>query len=233
MPVAPLLEFTSLFDIADGTIRTALSRMTTTGELESHHGVYRLSGRLLDRQSQQDEGRANPPDEWNGDWWTAVVLSERRSVSDRRRFRASAQRARLGELRPDTWLRPANIDIPTDLGDVVLTRGELFTTTSEELIGRLWDLETLDRQARSLLTRVEQANNLLRTNRPTDQNLTVAFTALATCLRYLRTEPQLPAELAIGTAGLDLRARYGETEQRFQKQLAAFFKRRGISTAAL
>lgn len=232
MSVGPLLEFTSLFDIPDGTIRTALSRMAAAGELESAEGVYRLGGRMLDRQSQQDEGRAVPPDAWDGDWWVAVVLSERRSMADRRSFRSRAQGARLGELRPDTWLRPANIDIPTDLGDVALTRGNLIAGSSEELVGRLWDLETLDRQARHLLTRVDQADELLRAEKPVDQDLAAAFTILATSLRYLRTEPQLPAELAIGTAGNDLRAHHRETELRFQQQLAAFFRRRGISTAA-
>ena len=232
MPVAPLLEFTGLFGISDGTVRTALSRMSAAGEVESNDGVYRLGARLLDRQSQQDTGRTNPPANWDGDWWIAVVLSERRSVADRRFFRSSAQGARLGELRPDTWLRPANIDIPTDLPDVALTRGQLVTGDPEELVEKLWDLEALDMNARALLVRVTQTGEILESDEPTDPELAEAFTVLATCLRYLRTEPQLPAEFAVGSASNDLRTRYGEVEQRFQDELAAFFQRRDVSRAA-
>ena len=216
MPVAPLLEFTALFGISDGTVRTALSRMSARGELESNDGVYRLNGRLLDRQLQQDAGRADPPSNWDGQWWTAVVLSDRRTLAERRIFRSRAQGARLGELRPDTWLRPANIDVPLDLPDVAMTRGELVTGCAEELVRKLWDLESLDQRARGLLGRVDQTNELLDTDEPSDSVLASAFTVLATCLRYLRTEPQLPRELAHGTASNDLRARYGDVEQIFQ-----------------
>jgi phenylacetic acid degradation operon negative regulatory protein len=233
MPVAPLLEFTALFGISDGTVRTALSRMSARGELESNDGVYRLSGRLLDRQSQQDAGRANPPANWDGQWWTAVVLSDRRTLAERRVFRSRAQGARLGELRPDTWLRPANIDVPLDLPDVALTRGELVTGCTEELVRKLWDVKSLDQQARELLGRLDHTNELLDIDEPSDSVLASAFTVLATCLRYLRIEPQLPPELAHGSASNDLRARYGHVEQMFQGQLARFFQRRGISRAAL
>jgi phenylacetic acid degradation operon negative regulatory protein len=233
MPVAPLLEFTALFGISDGAVRTALSRMSARGELDSNDGVYRLSGRLLDRQSQQDTGRANPPETWDGQWWTAVVLSDRRTLAERRIFRSRAQGARLGELRPDTWLRPANIAVPNDLPDVALTRGRLITGDDEELVRKLWDLDALDRQARELLDRVDQTHRLLDRDEPSDAAFASAFTVLATCLRYLRIEPQLPGELAHGTASNDLRARYGDVEQMFQDQLAGFFQRRGVSRAAL
>jgi phenylacetic acid degradation operon negative regulatory protein len=233
MPVGPLLQFTGLFGISDGTVRTALSRMSTRGELENHDGVYRLGGRLLDRQSQQDAGRANPPAGWGGQWWTAVVLSERRTMADRRTFRSRAQGARLGELRPDTWLRPANIDVPTDLPDVALTIGNLVTGSDEEIVRKLWDLDALDQQAHELLVRVARTDELLDTSEPSDSALASAFTVLATCLRYLRTEPQLPAELAVSTASNDLRTRYSDVEQKFQEHLAGFFQRREISRAAL
>jgi phenylacetic acid degradation operon negative regulatory protein len=233
MPVAPLLGFTALFGISDGTVRTALSRMSARGELESNDGVYRLSGRLLDRQSQQDAGRANPPANWDGQWWTAFVLSDSRTLAERRIFRSRAQGARLGELRPDTWLRPANLDVPIDLPDVALTRGRLVTGDDEELARKLWDLDALDQQARELLGRVDQTHKLLDLDEPSDSALTSAFTVLATCLRYLRIEPQLPVELADSTASNDLRARYGHVEHLFQEQLARFFQRRGVSRAAL
>jgi len=221
MPVGPLLDFTALFGIQDGTVRTALSRMTANGELESVDGIYRLSGRLLDRQSQQDTGRAQPPTEWDGQWWVAVVLSDRRTLADRRTFRSMVQGARFGEVRPDTWMRPANIDVPLDLPDIALTRGELATGNPEHLVRDLWDIAKLNRQAIELREHVSRAADLLESAEPSDE-----ATVLATCLRYLRTEPQLPAELATGSAANDLRTQYDETVRAFQSRLAVFFQRR-------
>lgn len=228
MPVAPLLEFTALFDIPNGTVRTALSRMAANGELEAADGVYRLSGRLLDRQSQQDTGAVHPPQAWDGQWWVAVVISGRRTLAERRTFRSQVQGARFGEIRPDTWMRPANIEVPLDLPDIALTRGQLLTGRPEDLVRDLWDLHILDQQAVEHHQRISRASNLLQVEKPQDEALASAFTMLAGCLRYLRTEPQLPPQLAIGTAANDLRTLYGETVQLFQSQLAAFFRRRGL-----
>jgi len=226
MPVGPLLDFTALFGIQDGTVRTALSRMTANGELENAGGVYRLSGRLLDRQSQQDTGRAQPPTEWDGQWWVAVVLSDRRTLADRRTFRSRVQGARFGEVRPDTWMRPANIEVPLDLPHVALTRGELAIGDPELLVRDLWDVSKLNEQAIDLHERVSRAAELIEPDEPSDEALASSFTVLATCLRYLRTEPQLPAELATGSAANNLRTRYDETVRAFQSRLAAFFQRR-------
>ena len=225
MPVGHLLDFTALFGIHSGTVRTALSRMAANGELENVDGVYRLSGRLLDRQFQQDTGRAQPPTEWDGQWWVAVVLSDRRTLADRRTFRSRVQGARFGEVRPDTWMRPANIDVPLDLPDVALTCGMLATGNPRLLVRDLWDLAELNRQAIELRKHVSRAASVLEPAEPSDQALASSFTVLATCLRYLRTEPQLPAELATGSAANDLRSHYDQTVRTFQSRLAAFFQR--------
>ena len=123
MPVGRILDFTSLFGLADGAVRTALSRMVAGGDLVNDDGAYRLAERLVARQAQQDSGRHHPPPDWDGSWWTVAVLPDRRTMADRRAFRTWAIGARLGELRPDLWLRPANIDIPLDAPDALVTRG--------------------------------------------------------------------------------------------------------------
>ena len=143
MPVGRILEFTSLFDLADGTVRTALSRMVAAGDLVNDDGTYRLVGRLVERQAQQDAGRSDPPITWDGTWWTVAVLKERRPMAERRSFRAWAIGARLGELRPDLWLRPANIGIPDDPPDALITRGSLVTGDEPRLVAHLWDRDDL------------------------------------------------------------------------------------------
>lgn len=228
MRVGRILEFTSLFDLADGAVRTALSRMATTGDVSNDGGVYQLSQRLLERQAEQDAGRIGPPAEWDRTWWTAAVLSERRTVAERRRFRAAAIAARLGELRPGIWMRPANIGPPLDLDDVVLTRGPLVAGDEQRLVAQLWDIAALNELGAGHLRELADAASALA--RGDDRSLAVAFTALAAAQRFLRVEPQLPSELALSDSSADtsaaLRASYDEVVGAFQQRLAEFFAAR-------
>jgi len=223
MPVGRILEFTTLFDLADGTVRTALSRMVAAGDLVNDDGVYRLAGRLVERQTQQDAGRHDPPSQWDGSWWTVAVVSDRRTMAERREFRTRATGSRLGELRPDLWLRPANIAIATDLPDVVITRGPLITGNARDLVARLWDLGELQHRSEIHRTALDSAATRLETG--VDRALADAFVALAGAQQFLRVEPQLPTELAPDLAGATLRSRYAEVVAEFQSQLAAFFRR--------
>ncbi len=231
MPVRRILEFTSLFDLADGAVRTALSRMVAAGELANHDGVYRLSGRLIERQAEQDAGRQTPPADWDGTWWTVAVLSERRPMAERRTFRSRAIGSRLGEVRPDLWLRPANIDVATDLPDALVTRGLLTNVDEQQLVAQLWDLDGLRARSDAHAARLDVAGaRLLDTD---DRALADAFVALAGAQQFLRIEPQLPRTLTREGGG-EVRARYDDVVTRFRNRLATFFDARDggrISTA--
>jgi phenylacetic acid degradation operon negative regulatory protein len=232
MSVRRILEFTSLFDLADGTVRTALSRMVAAGDLVNDDGTYRLAGRLVERQAQQDVGRHHPPDEWDGTWWTVAVHSDRRSMADRRSFRARAIGARLGELRPDLWLRPANIDITTDLPDALITRGQIVAGDQRALVAQLWRLDDLRSRADAQTSSLAAAARELDT--ADDRALANAFVALASAQQFLRVEPQLPDELAPTVAATELRETYAAVLDVFQAQLTAFFADRRnerVSTA--
>lgn len=236
MPVGRILEFTSLFDLADGTVRTALSRLVTAGDLVNDDGTYQLAGRLVERQAQQDAGRHDPPTDWDGTWWTLAVLSERRTMAERREFRARAVGARLGELRPDLWLRPANIAIATDLPDALITRGPMISGDERRLVEQLWDLDGLRDRANAHRRALDDAAT--RLDAGDDRTLADAFVALAAAQQYLRVEPQLPGELAPDRSGTSVRTRYDEVVAAFQARLADFFARsapdagrRRVSTA--
>jgi len=225
MPVGRILDFTSLFGLADGAVRTALSRMVANGDLVNDEGAYRLAGRLVARQAQQDTGRHHPPTDWDGSWWTVAVLPDRRTMAERRAFRTWATGARLGELRPDLWLRPANIEIPTDAPDALVTRGPIITGDAHQLVAQLWNLD--DVRDRSLTHEHALDHAARRLGERDDQSLVDAFVALAAVQRFLRTEPQLPHELEPRPSSGPVRDRYGEVVDAFQDRLRAFFARKG------
>lgn len=232
MPVGRILDFTSLFGLTDGAVRTALSRMVAGGDLVNDDGAYRLAERLMVRQAQQDSGRHHPPADWDGSWWTVAVLPDRRAMADRRAFRTWAIGARLGELRPELWLRPANIDIPLDAPDALVTRGPILTGDAHQLAAQLWDLDGF--RSRSLAHRQALDHAADRLGERDDQSLVDSFVVLAAAQQFLRTEPQLPHELEPRPSSGQVRERYGEVVDAFQERLRAFFARKGagrISTA--
>lgn len=224
MPVGHLLAFTAVFGIADGTVRTALSRLTAAGDLVADDGTYRLSERLVSRQAEQDAGRVLTEPGWDGDWWFAVAAADRRTVAERRDFRARLSGARFGELRPDIWIRPANIDVALAGDDVLLTRGPLVNGDADGLVDRLWDLEGLDRTAAAMCVRLDETIVALAAP-VSDDELPPAFHALAAAQRFLRTEPQLPAALSARRSADELRRRYAAAARAFQRALDAFFAR--------
>ena len=226
MPVAALVALAERFGISPGTTRTALSRMVGGGELTSADGRYRLTGRLLERQREQDLGRRRAEAEWDGSWWVVSALGTRRSAPERRRFRTAMEGAKLGELRPDTWMRPANLPIAVDVPDVVVSRGVVPGDTGARLVGELWDLATTEAQATELASALDLVDDALGEDggTATDEAIAPAFTVLAACLRFLRVEPQLPDALADTPAGDHLRRRYAVTETAVRAALREVYR---------
>jgi phenylacetic acid degradation operon negative regulatory protein len=214
LPVAALIDFCSLFEIAPGTVRTALSRLAAAGDVEAENGAYVLAGDLLERRRQQDVGRVAPTTAWDGSWWTAIALAESRDVNERRRFRTAMEGAKLGELRPTAWMRPANIGAPPPRDELIVSRGDLPVVESRALASRLWDLDGLGGRADELVEALTAG----------EADLARRFIALAACLQYLRTEPQLPPELDRDRRADALRERYTPEEARFQRDLREFLR---------
>ena len=124
-----------LFGIAPGTMRTAISRMLATGELAVVSGNYELRGeRLLARKQAQDIGRRPASDAWDGSWWVVTVLAPARTLAARRDFRAAMVNARMGELRPDTWLRPANLPAPAGVDSAIVVGGPISGAEPADLV---------------------------------------------------------------------------------------------------
>lgn len=209
LPARSLVKVGELFDIAEGTIRVALSRMVSAGDLRQVAGDYELTERLSRRQDRQDQSRSPTTREWAGDWEIAVVTADRRTPASRTAFRQTMAGLRLAEPREGTWLRPANLDRPLEVPCLVL----LGRPTSDPagLAATLWDLPAWADRARRLHDALDQA-----------AGLSASFIISAAVLRHLVADPLLPAALLPADwPGQELRTRYERFDHNFQTLLRA------------
>ena len=209
-----LVRSGELFGIAEGTTRTALSRMLAAGELTVEGGRYRLSGHLLDRQARQDASRRPAPRPWRGDWRTAVVTADRRTPAARAELRTTMRRAHYGELREGVWLRPDNLAGGPDAG------GDVEWLVSRpgdpgRLVARLWDLDGW----------ADRAGRLRAAMAAGVDDLAPAFVVSAAVLRHLQADPLLPvALLPDGWPGDALRSEYDAFDAEFKAVWREWFR---------
>jgi phenylacetic acid degradation operon negative regulatory protein len=180
-----LVRLTADFDIKETTVRVALTRMVSAGDLIRSEDGYRLSDRLLVRQRRQDDAINPRLRAWDGTWTTLVITSVGTDARTRAALRSTLQTNRFGELREGVWLRPDNLD--ARLPDEVLARGRELRTRDDEpgdLATRLWDLAGWARAGNGLLDEMHWA-----------ADIPSRFTTAAAIVRHLLTDPVLPDEL--------------------------------------
>ncbi|MDT0449400.1 PaaX family transcriptional regulator C-terminal domain-containing protein [Streptomyces hesseae] len=216
LPARALVRVGELFGTAEGTIRTALTRMLAAGDVEQRDGAYRLTERLLARQARQDDSRAPRTRPWRGDWEIALVAGERRAAPERAALRQAMAGLRLAELREGCWLRPANL-VRTVRPPVVAEQCTLLTGAPEgdpsALAATLWDLTGWARRARALEAALS--------DRP--GNLAERFTVSAAVLRHLLADPVLPEPLLPADwPGERLRQRYEAFDRDFRSLLLRY-----------
>ncbi len=183
-----LIRLTADFDIREPTVRVALTRMVSAGDLVRSEDGYRLSDRLLARQRRQDDAINPQTRGWDGTWTTLVITSIGTDARTRAALRTTLQGKRFAELREGVWLRPDNLDV--DLPADVLGRVRVLHSRDDhpaELAARLWDLPEWVNIGRELLTGIDS-----RTDIPG------RFVAAAGIVRHLLTDPVLPDELLPG-----------------------------------
>jgi phenylacetic acid degradation operon negative regulatory protein len=218
LPVGQLVETAGLFGISENTARTALSRMASAGEVVADDGRYRLTGRLLDRQRRQDEGRRPRRRRWNGRWRLAIVTTDRRAAADRAALRTELTRLRLAEWREGVWARPDNLElVPAGLAE------EHCAWASAELddVPDLWDLDAWATEAASLQRELRAL--------PIDGTdaLAPGFVLSAAVLRHLAADPLLPDELLPRRwPGGALRTTYDEWDRAYRHLLAEWHRSR-------
>lgn len=186
LPVRQLVRAADDLGIAEATLRVALTRMTTAGDVIRTGTGYRLTDRLLDRQRRQDDAIHPDTRSWRGRWELVVVTAVGRSAAERADLRAALTGLRLGELREGVWTRPDNLRrrFPATLDPVV----RRFTGRAEHdpdaLAHDLWDLPAWSTRARALHDHFTAS---------TDPAVRIA--AAAAIVRHLLTDPVLPPQL--------------------------------------
>ena len=183
LSVRDLLATGEMCDIAPATMRVALSRLVTAGELAVSDGSYALSPAHLKRQHAQQLALEPSTRAWDGSWETAVVVESGRDAADRARLRSDLAAARLAELREGVWMRPTNLVRPA-FGDAHITNLLSRPSDPELIVRQLWDLAAW----------AETGNGLVEAISTTDLDGR-RFAAATSLIRNLRTDPVLPPEL--------------------------------------
>jgi len=230
LPTPLLVRTGALFGISEGTVRTALSRMTAADEVVAEDGGYRLTGRLVDRQRRQAASRRADVRAWDGTWELATITSEEaRPAADRAALRDALRTLRLAELREGVWGRPDNLDrarSPDEraIVDAWCTRWQGAVPSPELDVVALWDLDPWRAEAEDL--RSAMAGLLDRLETGDTSALAEGFVVSAAVLRLFQHDPLLPREvLPVGWPGVPLRDEYDRYDAAYRRTLRAWFSR--------
>ena len=182
---AELIRLTNDFDIKEATLRVALTRMVSAGDLVRSADGYRLADRLLARQRRQDDAMRPQLRPWHGNWTTLIVTSVGTDARTRAALRTTLHQKRFGELREGVWMRPDNLELDLDADIVDRVRiVQARDDRPEELAAELWDLEAWAHTGRQLLADMSGADEVPE-----------KFVIAAAMVRHLLTDPVLPDEL--------------------------------------
>lgn len=194
-----LVSLTNDFGIKEATLRVALTRMVSAGDLVRSADGYRLSDRLLARQRRQDEAMRPRTRAWRGQWHLVIVTSVGTDPRTRAALRNTMHDKRFAELREGVWMRPDNLDL--DLAPDVAARVRVLRARDDapvELAGQLWDLTEWADAGHRLLEQIGQATDIPG-----------RFVVAAAMVRHLGADPILPDELLPADwPGAQLRAAY-------------------------
>ena len=228
LPTPLLLRTAALFGISEGSARTALSRMSSAGEVVGERGGYRLAGRLVARQARQAASRRAEVRSWDGTWELVTVEGDgARSAADRAALRDALRQLRLAELREGLWGRPDNLDPERSpearaVADEWCRRWTSARPDPAPVAATLWDLAGWADEADGLRREMAAPGDGLEAGDPAE--LAAGFVTSAAVLRHLQADPLLPPDLVpAGWPGPALRADYDRYDAAYRAVLRTWF----------
>jgi phenylacetic acid degradation operon negative regulatory protein len=232
MPGSRLVEWCSLFGVAEGTVRVALSRMVDRGELTTTDGTYELAGHLRQRQPAQDWSVTPELAAWEGEWLLGVVRPGPRSPAERSALRDAGRRLRLVELRDGVWTRPDNLPRAAGAVDAWRTADGQCTWWAArpdadgiESALRLFSPEQW--AARASLLHDRLVSSTAAVDATDGATIADAFVVGAAALGHVRADPLLPTQLcAPDWPGAALRLAYREYQAAFSASVREWFRSR-------
>jgi phenylacetic acid degradation operon negative regulatory protein len=232
LPTPLLVRTGELFQVAEGTVRTALSRMAAAGEVVAEDGGYRLTGRLVERQQRQAASRRAEVRDWDGTWEVVTIDGrDARTAADRAALRDALTARRLVELREGVWGRPDNLDPDrsSEASAVVdrwCTTWRGATPRPRPDVEHLFDVRAWSDEARELRRSMARLLPALEDGDPTA--LSEGFVVSAAVLRLFQHDPLLPPDLLPGRwPGADLRAKYDRYDTAYRATLRTWFSASG------
>jgi phenylacetic acid degradation operon negative regulatory protein len=241
MPVRALVEAGSLFGIAEGSIRVALTRGLGEGLLErDERGAYRLGERataVAERVAswRRLETRLRP---WSGGWLTAIAANVPSTRPEQRRHARALRLLGFRELTRNVAVRPDNLAGGVDAARAELTRFELapgsivcalhgLDAVSEARARTLWDGDRLVdgyRSARQTLDASAERIDRL----PESEAMVESFRLGGAALRRLTLDPLLPEPIVPAAERAALVAAMRRYDAAGRRCWSSFLARHGV-----
>lgn len=244
MPVRALVEAASLFEIAEGSVRVALTRLLAEGLVErDERGQYRLGAAAEPVRARvatwRDLGAQLRP--WSGAW--IGVLDARAGTRAAQRAGERALRM-LGfrALTKSLAVRPDNL-----AGGVARVRDELaalglapggtvcelraLDDVTEARARRLWDADALVAGYRRHVRAIEASTQRLRA-RSDERAMVESFRVGGAALRALATDPLLPEPIVPAPERDALVAAMRGYDALGRARWSAFLSRHGVAHRA-
>ena len=196
-----LLAFFKAMGIAEGVVRTAMSRLASDGWLERHrvgrNSFYRLAAKGKETFRVAAEHIYNPRiPRWRGHF--DLLLPDVDAGVDRERIRTTMLEAGFGALAVGAWIAPSGIPIPAIAeGSVLRLQAGGDSATNRALAARSWPLDVTSDAYRRFTAAFQPLRAALGAGkRLSDLDALVARVLLIhEYRRVVLRDPLLPAEI--------------------------------------
>jgi phenylacetic acid degradation operon negative regulatory protein len=140
--LAPLTEILRAMGVADGAVRTAMSRLSADGWLDrtrqGRNSFYQLAAKG-EAVFAEAAARIYGPQPGG----TAIRLRLRLVLAETPEARAALQQAGFGALQAGVWLAPERLPVPPAAAGAITLLAEAAGTDAARLVAQSWPLATL------------------------------------------------------------------------------------------